>query len=356
MSSSHSDPKLDLVEALATSVVLLDRDLRVLRVNGAAESLLAISGSKVLHGLLTETVPGTDELAAAARRALDEGRSFSERDLALQLGNLSVTVDFTVSPLWLGSEMPDRVLLEMTNVERHQRIQWEGNMLIQNNVTAALLQGLAHEIKNPLGGIRGAAQLLERELEDRKHEEYTQIIIGEVDRLRTVVDRMLGPREMARRQQVNIHDVLEHVRQVAEVERENSVEILRDYDPSIPDVLGDRHQLIQAFLNLVRNAVQAVNGGGGTVTLRTRVKRQFTIGTKLHRLVVRVQVIDTGPGVDPELAHSIFFPLVSGRADGSGLGLPITQTLLHRQGGLIGFESEPGRTVFSVWLPVGEGE
>lgn len=354
MNSSSSEPNFDLVDALATAVLVLDPELRVVWLNGAAQSLLATSEAKVRLGRLADVIPGTEELTVAARRAFEEGRSFTERGLELQLGTQSVAVDLTVSPVWKDAERPERVLVEMTNLERHQRIQLEGNMLMQNNLTSAMLRGLAHEIKNPLGGIRGAAQLLERELEDQRQAEYTQIIIGEVDRLHGVVDRLLGPREHAHRVEVNIHDVLEHVRQVAEVEREHSVEILRDYDPSIPHILGDRDQLVQAFLNLVRNALQAVNGAGGTVTLRTRVKRQFTIGTKLHKLVVRVQVIDTGPGVDPELAHSIFFPLVSGRADGSGLGLPITQTLIHRQGGLIGFESEPGRTVFNVWLPVGE--
>jgi two-component system nitrogen regulation sensor histidine kinase GlnL len=165
---------------------------------------------------------------------------------------------------------------------------------------------------------------------------------------------MLGPRGESNKRHLNIHDVLEHVRQVVAAERGGAVEIVRDYDPSLPEIIADRDQLVQAFLNLVRNAVQAIEGQGGTVTLRTRVQRKFTIGTTLHKLVIRTQIIDNGPGVDPTLAASIFFPLVSGRADGSGLGLPIAQSLVHRQGGLIGFESEPGHTEFSVWLPVGE--
>ena len=165
---------------------------------------------------------------------------------------------------------------------------------------------------------------------------------------------MLGPRGESHKQALNIHDVLEHVRLVVAAERIGNAVIERDYDPSLPEIHADRDQLVQAFLNLLRNAVQAVGESGGTVTLRTRVQRKFTIGSVLHRLVVRVQIIDTGPGVDPELGSSIFFPLVSGRAEGSGLGLPIAQSLIHRQGGLIGFESEPGRTEFSVWLPLGE--
>ncbi|MEQ8492715.1 MAG: nitrogen regulation protein NR(II), partial [Gammaproteobacteria bacterium] len=342
----------DLLEALATAVLLLDDDLRILRANASALALLETSEGRLRQVPLGHALPGADELVDAARRTLLEGRSFTERGLDLRLGKLSTTlVDCSVTPLWRERPEPAFVVVEMTNVERRQRIQHEGNLLMQNHVSSALLRGLAHEIKNPLGGIRGAAQLLERELEDQRQAEYTQIIIGEADRLRTLVDRMLGPRGSSNKQQLNIHDVLEHVRMVVEAERVGDAVIERDYDPSLPEVYADRDQLVQAFMNLLRNALQAVEGNLGTVTLRTRIQRKFTIGSTLHRLVVRVQVIDSGPGVDPELGASIFFPLVSGRAEGSGLGLPIAQSLIQRQGGLIGFESEPGHTEFSVWLP-----
>ena len=204
----------------------------------------------------------------------------------------------------------------------------------------------------PAGGIRGAAQLLERELTEPQHREYTQIIIGEADRLRKLVDRMLGPRGQLHPADFNVHEVLEHVRQVVEIEAGRGVTIHRDYDPSLPNLHADRDLLVQAFLNLVRNAVQALGEAGGTITLRTRAQRKFTIGSRLHRLVIRVDVCDDGPGVDPSLADSIFFPMVSGRADGSGLGLPIAQSLVNRQGGLIDFTSAPGNTVFTVWLPI----
>lgn len=347
-------PDFDLLDALSTAVILVDDRLRLVRANTAAQSLTATRETQLIDISLPEILPGADELIAAVRRALLEGRSFTERDLDLRLVRSSATtVDCAITPLWRDGRDPSLVLIEMTNLERHQRIQLQSNMLMRNQVSSVLLQGLAHEIKNPLGGIRGAAQLLERELEDQRLAEYTQIIIGETDRLRTLVERMLGPRGESNKQTMNIHDALEHVRQVVNVERGGGVEIMRDYDPSLPDIIADRDQLVQAFLNLVRNGVQAIEGQGGTVTLRTRVQRKFTIGNVLHRLVIRAQVIDNGPGVDPALASSIFFPLVSGRADGSGLGLPIAQSLVHRQGGLIGFESEPGHTEFSVWLPVG---
>lgn len=351
----RAEKGFDIVESLNTAVLLLDAKLVVVRANAAALSLLAAGTTKVHDNLLPYLLPGADELVAAVRRALLEGRSFSERALDLRVGKVNTTVvDCSVTPIWRDGKDPTFVLVEMTNVERHQRIQLEGQMLIQNNASSALLRGLAHEIKNPLGGIRGAAQLLERELEDQRQAEYTQVIIGEVDRLRNLVDRMLGPRGESHKVSINIHDVLEHVRLVVEAERIGFPTIERDYDPSLPNIFADRDQLVQAFLNLVRNALQAVDGSEGTVTLRTRIQRKFTIGAVLHRQVVRVQIIDTGPGVDPELGSSIFFPLVSGRAAGTGLGLPIAQALVHRQGGLIGFESEPGRTEFSVWLPLGE--
>jgi two-component system nitrogen regulation sensor histidine kinase GlnL len=264
----------------------------------------------------------------------------------------NVIVDCSVSPWISGRAAVTHVLIELTSVERHQRIQLEENILIQNQATTALMRGLAHEVKNPLGGIRGAAQLLERELEDQRLAEYTQIIIGEADRLRTLVDRMLGPHAALERRRVNIHDVLEHVRQLVHAEYAGAVVITRDYDPSLPELTGDRDQLIQAFLNLLSNAARAVGSSQESITVRTRAQRKFTIADKVHRVVIRVDIIDTGPGVPAEIADSIFYPMVSGHADGSGLGLPLAQAMINRQGGLIGFSSEPGHTEFNVWLPL----
>jgi len=344
-----------LLDMLTTSVIVADRGLNIVRVNAQAQSVFGLSRARCRALSLAELSPGAEQLINGAARALAEGRTIIEHDLELRSGRQAcLIVDCTISPLWHQAREPQFVLLEMCNAGRDQRIHLDGDMRRRNQVSSVLLQGLAHEIKNPLGGIRGAAQLLERELADRKLAEYTQIIIGEADRLRALVERMLGPRGEAIKRPLNIHDVLEHVRQVVEAEQAEAITITRDYDPSLPEIHADRDQLVQAFLNLVRNAVEAVAATAGHVTLRTRIQRKFTLGASLHRLVVRAQVIDDGPGVDPELANSIFFPLVSSRADGSGLGLSIAQTLVHRQGGLIGFESEPGHTEFSVWLPVGE--
>jgi two-component system nitrogen regulation sensor histidine kinase GlnL len=343
----------NLVNQLTTAVVLLNGELNLVFANAAAETLFETSAAKLTGLSLERFFFSGEKFVEAVRQSLAESRTFTERDVLLLRPHLgTLKVDCTVSPWWPTRGEPMGLVLEIASVERHQRIQAEEAKLLQNHITTALMRGLAHEVKNPLGGIRGAAQLLERELGDPRHTEYTQIIIGEADRLRKLVDRMLGPRGELNRCLFNIHEVLEHVRQVVEIERDRRVVIERDYDPSLPEIYADRDLLIQAFLNLVRNAVQAMNGHGGTIVLRTRAQRKFTIGTTLHRLVIRADIIDDGPGVDPQIADSIFFPMVSGRAEGSGLGLPIAQSLVNRQGGLIGFNSEPGNTVFTVWLPI----
>jgi two-component system nitrogen regulation sensor histidine kinase GlnL len=210
---------------------------------------------------------------------------------------------------------------------------------------------LAHEVKNPLGGLRGAAQLLERELPDEGLKEYTNIIIGEADRLRNLVNRMLGPNTLPQRSRLNIHEVIEHVRQLMQVEVPDTVRFNTDYDPSIPEVSADRDQLIQALLNIVRNAVQALENKG-SITLRTRTLRQFTIGHTRHKLVCQVDIIDDGPGIPEHTLETIFFPMVTTRAEGTGLGLSIAQSLIQQHDGIILCESQPGKTIFSVLLPI----
>jgi len=356
-SDSVRSPDFELLDALSTAVVLLDAKSQVIRVNAAAKSLIATSEGMVHGQTLSEVLPGTEELSKKIQRSIAEGRSFSERGVLFRPSKpKDAAVHCTVTPIWQGGPEPEFVVVEIKDIERHPGIQLEDNLVIQKEITSPFLGGMAHEIKNPLGGIRGAAQLLERELQDQKQEEYTQIIIGEVDRLRALVDRMLSPFGEPRKTELNIHNILEHVRQLAKAENEYGVEFMRDYDPSLPEIFADRDQLIQAFLNLVSNAIQSTNHSGSCITLRTRVERQFTIRAKLHRLVVLAEVVDDGPGVDPEIESSIFLPMVSSRPDGSGLGLPLAQLLVHRQGGSIGFESVPGRTTFSVWLPVSDGD
>jgi two-component system nitrogen regulation sensor histidine kinase GlnL len=242
------------------------------------------------------------------------------------------------------------LLVELTPLDRQLRISREENLLAQQSVSRALTRNLAHEIKNPLGGLRGAAQLLERELADPALKEYTSIIIGEADRLQNLVDRMLGPNSIPRKREINVHQVVERVRQLVAAEVPSRVRLIRDYDPSIPPLVGDPDQLIQAVLNIVRNAMQAV-GKEGDITLRTRTLRQFTIGHVRHKLVIKIDIVDTGPGIPAEIMEQIFYPMVSGRPGGTGLGLSIAQTIISQHGGLIECTSEPGNTCFSLLLP-----
>ena len=223
--------------------------------------------------------------------------------------------------------------------------------MINKNVLKALVRGLAHEVKNPLGGIRGAAQLLEKEFTTEDLKEYTQVIIGETDRLQKLVDDMLGPNRPLRKEMTNIHGVLERVRQLVSAESDDELKIVRDYDPSLPEFQADHDQLIQAILNIVRNAKQALQGKG-IITLRTRPERQVTIGQTYHRYVLKVDIIDNGPGIDPEFIEQIFYPMVTGRAEGTGLGLSIAQTLVAQHDGLIECNSKPGETIFTILLPL----
>lgn len=344
-----------ILEGLSTAVLVLDGDLRLDYLNPAAEMLLAVSARQAVGHRLDVVVPGAEELARRLEQALRGEQPYTERELHLHTpAGQDITVDCTVTPLidprdgQLGGS---QVLAELVQVDRHRRIAREESLLEQHQAARQLVRGLAHEIKNPLGGLRGAAQLLERELDDADLKEYTRIIIGEADRLRSLVNRMLGPNQLPQRRRCNIHQIVEHVRNLVEAEGNPGLVLVRDYDPSIPDFQADPEQLIQAVLNIVRNAVQALSGAG-RIVLRTRTQRQVTIGPSRHKLVVRLDIIDNGPGVPPELQETLFYPMVTGHADGAGLGLSIAQSLVQRHGGIIECSSRPGHTEFTLLLPL----
>jgi len=339
-----------IIEHLHTSVLLFDDELRLCYVNPAAEMLFAASARRII-GLTAAELLGNGSLVDAMANALESGHPFTERELPIAPGpGRRATVDLTAIPLSEPGRPPE-LLVELNRVDRQLRISREETLLAQSQTTRVLVRGLAHEIKNPLGGLRGAAQLLERQLDDPELKEYTGIIISEADRLQNLVNRMLGPNALPRRVPVNIHHTLERVRQLVRGELPPGVHIQTDYDPSIPELEADEDQLIQAVLNLVRNALEAV-GERGVITLRTRTLRQYTIGLTRHKLVVRIDIIDDGPGVPTEMMEGIFLPMVTGRPDGTGLGLPIAQSLIAGHDGLIECESQPGRTVFTVLLPL----
>jgi two-component system nitrogen regulation sensor histidine kinase GlnL len=229
---------------------------------------------------------------------------------------------------------------------------------LQQEFNRELLRNLAHEIKNPLGGIRGAAQLLEHELPKTSLREYTQVIIKESDRLQSLMDRMLAPNRAPKFTSVNIHEVLERVRSVLLAERREGLIIKRDYDLSLPDLSADPEQLIQVVLNIARNSVQAMQATQlhGEIILRTRVARRVTIGKRVHRMAVELQIIDNGPGIPDDIREKIFYPLVTSKAEGSGLGLTIAQTYVAQHHGTIDCDSVPGRTCFTVLLPYNSSE
>jgi two-component system nitrogen regulation sensor histidine kinase GlnL len=341
-----------VLDAMTIAVIVLDRKLRLMFMNPAAEMLFAQSFRQA-HGMsFQDLAMGVDTVIQGMRQCLQSGHPYTERELELLLaGDDTITVDCTVSALVEKDMPPVELLVELRQVDRQLRINREEHLLAQQNTARALVRNLAHEIKNPLGGLRGAAQLLEREFKEDSLKEYTRIIMGEADRLRNLVDRMLGPTHPPMCSKVNIHEVLERVRGLVAAECGPGLRIERDYDPSIPPMMGDADQLIQAVLNILRNAVQALENQG-VITLRTRVKRQCTIGHQRHKLVVCLEVIDNGPGIPRELLQEIFYPMISGRPQGTGLGLSIAQNLVNQHGGLIECRSRPGETVFTLLLPL----
>jgi two-component system, NtrC family, nitrogen regulation sensor histidine kinase GlnL len=341
---------LPTLEHLNTAVILLDDESRIVYLNPAAENLFGLSKNNLLSHPLQHAFTHTEQLFKTIQLALAERASHIEHDLTL--GTFSHTGKFHLScsatPLQAN---PYALLLEFHTIDRPLKLARDEQMFDQTQANRLLLRNLAHEIKNPLGGIRGAAQLLEHELEKPTLREYTQVIIQEADRLRTLMEKLLTPQHAPHFSALNIHEVLERVRSVVLAEIPSGLRIQRDYDTSLPDLTGDKEQLIQVFLNLVRNASQAMNGQG-TIVLRTRIGRQVTLMKKRHTLALMIQVIDNGPGIPTHLRDKIFYPLVSGRADGHGLGLTLAQDFISQHHGSIEFDSEPGRTCFTVLLPL----
>jgi two-component system, NtrC family, nitrogen regulation sensor histidine kinase GlnL len=351
---SHFD-SADLLDALSTGIILLDRQLCPIYANVAAQDLLAFSLNQTRGRPFGDCLQDSNGLVSILRRALQTGESFADRELVLKpLGTPreNRVVDVTITPIE-GEITGTHLLLELADATQRQRISRDNDLRARLDSSRMMIRQLAHEIKNPLGGLRGAAQLLDRELGNPALREYTAVIMGEADRLAALVDSMAGPNRPPQRTLTNIHEVCEHVYHLLRGEARPTVLVERDYDPSLPNAMLDRNQLIQALLNVARNALQAI-GERGHVTLRTRALSNVNIGSRRHRLVASVQVEDNGPGVPPELHSSIFYPLVTGRANGTGLGLAVAQDLVTRHGGHIEFESEPGRTIFTLLLPLEE--
>lgn len=345
----------ELLDALVTSVFLLDPDLHVVYLNTAAQTLLGLGRNQALGRGFGELTRGAESLLTLFERARSGGEGVVQRELAWPgaPGGVDRILDCAVTQIVVGHE--PRLLLEIEDITQHRRLTRENALLAQLGGSRLMVRQLAHEIKNPLGGLRGAAQLLERELLDPALREYTRVIISEADRLTNLLDSMLGPGRPPEKKLINVHELLERVYHLLRSEAPPGVAVDRDYDPSLPALAVDPNHIIQAMLNLGRNAIQALSGAdvaSPRLVLRTRAATNVSIGARRHRLVASIQFEDNGPGVATEIHDTIFYPLVSGRSDGTGLGLGIAQDLVSRHGGLIEFDSAPGRTIFVIFLPM----
>ncbi|MDH5518834.1 MAG: nitrogen regulation protein NR(II) [Gammaproteobacteria bacterium] len=343
-----------IIDNISTAVLMVDHKLSILYINAAGEMMLDISSKRAVGQSLRHIINVSDAFFNRLETTYSNNHPYSEHELSVGLfSGKELTIDYSVTPIMLPG-LSSQLLLEFTSIDRHLRIAHEENLLAQHQATRSLIRGMAHEIKNPLGGLRGAAQLLENELPEPSLKEYTDIIIGEADRLRNLVDRMIGPNNLPKPRLINVHEVIERVRQLVSAEVDNAINLKRDYDPSLPLIIADPDQLIQAILNITRNAILALNDHG-TISFRTRPRRQYTIGSHVYRLVLEIQIIDDGPGIAEDLIENIFYPMISGRPDGSGIGLSISQGLINQHKGLIECQSEPGNTVFTILLPLENG-
>lgn len=362
----HAQQTIDyqlLVDHLSTSVLLVDTHLNIFYLNSACEALFDISSLRaanlpVLHLL---EIPDDDfDTQKALINTLEKGQAYTRREAIIRVNFQNLHVDYTVTQMQIDKTQPAFLLIEINPIERMLKIAKEENLIQQHQVTRQLIRGVAHEIKNPLGGIRGATQLLARQLNDPKYNEFTDIIISEVDRLRLLADTMLGSRQLPSYIDVNIHEPLERVYSLVSNQTKKKVKLTRDYDLSLPTIQADRDQLIQVMLNISVNAVQAILENKSfyqeqkhqpELIFRTRIQRLVTINNILHRSVIRIDIEDNGPGIPADILEAVFYPLVTGRANGTGLGLSIAQNIIHQHNGVIACQSVAGKTTFSLYLP-----
>ena len=341
-------PGLDL---LATAVLLLDERLNITYANLASENLFELSQKHLVGHPVPSLFVDASELLNAIQKSCADNATYIEHDLFL-VTNAQAELHLMASVTQIEYKVA-RILLEFQKIDQQLKIAREERLMGQSQANRALIRNLAHEIRNPLGGIRGAAQLLERELGAKHLLEYTQVIMKEADRLRSLLDRLLTPNRPPHFSEVNIHEVLERVRSLILAEFPEGIAVSRDYDTSLPLFIGDKEQLIQAVLNIARNAAQAMKGRGRLI-FRTRIARQVTVAKKRFRLALAMQIVDNGPGIPESIRDRIFDPLVSGREGGHGVGLTLAQTFINQHHGMIECTSRPGHTSFTVLLPLTE--
>ncbi|MEY4695056.1 MAG: Nitrogen regulation protein [Pseudomonadota bacterium] len=352
---SSSATRFQAFDLLATPVAVLQGNGRVRFVNSALEDALGLSRRTLTNTLLSDHFLDPQPLITALVGA--QSNEFAALRYEALMRRFHHEDPLPVHVIVAPTDQADEVMVELLPVEQQTRQEREERLLDQAQANKELIRNLAHEIKNPLGGIRGSAQLLEMELDNKELTEYTQVIIHEADRLQTLVDRLLAPHRRPHVvSDVNIHEVCERVRTLILAEFPRGLKVVRDYDISIPEFRGDREQLIQAVLNIAHNAAQALHErivqGDAQIALKSRILRQVTFGKQRYRLALELHVIDNGPGVPDSIKDRIFFPLISGREGGSGLGLTLAQTFVQQHHGMIECDSEPGRTDFKILIPL----
>ena len=338
-----------VLDHLSTAALLTDKGMKILFTNQAAENLLQESHAHMKNRCLSEVIANGTDLAELTGAALASNRLYTRRQMTLLLpGRADVTADVTVTPVMEAGQ----VLIELVPMDRYLRIDRDAAIKMHHDATRQMVRGLAHEIKNPLGGIKGSAQLLAKELSGES-KEYTDIIIEETDRLTSLLDRMLGPSVAPKKKPTNIHELLEKIRRLIELESGGGLVVSRDYDPSIPELTLDPELMLQALLNIARNAIQCLEGNPHpAVTLATRVERQFTISGGPHKMVLQIAISDNGPGIPEDIKEHLFYPMISRRPGGTGLGLTFAQAIIRRHDGMIEFTSRPGETVFRIFIPL----
>ena len=351
--AASGPPRFQSFDLLATLVAVVRTDGSVVFANAALEDALGISRRTIEGSQLPECFTEPQILQNALEGASSNEFAALRYDAWLRRVNHE---PLPVHVVVAQTDQPGEAIVELLPLEQQAKQEREERLMDQAQANKELIRNLAHEIKNPLGGIRGAAQLLQMEI-DKDLSEYTQVIIHEADRLQTLVDRLLAPHRRPHLVgDVNIHEVCERVRLLVLAEFPKGLQLTRDYDTSIPDFRGDREQLIQAVLNITHNAAQALAermaAGDAQITFKTRIARQVTFGKQRYRLALELHVVDNGPGVPDSIKDRIFYPLVSGREGGSGLGLTLAQTFVQQHHGLIECESVPGRTDFKLLIPL----
>ncbi|MDR1351600.1 MAG: PAS domain-containing protein [Zoogloeaceae bacterium] len=349
-------PPLGGLDYLASAILLLNAEHRVCYANSAAENLLEATGRALLQRPLNTVARYSATLQQALDNAVANNWSYTGQNVEIRRGKPdrgeTLHLNCTVTPMQSPDAPEVRMLVELQPIDQQLKASREERRIEQQQASRELIRNLAHEIKNPLGGIRGAAQLLERELNNPVLQEYTQVIIKEADRLQDLMQRLLSPHRAALQPRLmSVHEVLERVGSLLKLEFPATLSILRDYDTSLPELVADREQLIQVFLNIARNAAQAMEGKG-EIVFRSRSARQVTLVKRRFRLAIDVAIIDNGPGIADDFRERMFYPLVSGRPDGTGLGLTLAQSFVQQHQGTIECESRPGHTVFLIRLPL----